>query len=176
MGVRVESVDKGSPASGVIQPEDFLVKLNDMSVRDSDTFVRMVGCASVDQPAQLLVYRGGKAQTLSIALAKRQVVASGVNRENRRIRWEGLLLGPVPRNWKPGHKEREGDRGLVVLAVNEKSRYARQGVREGDIITAIAGKALSDVTDLQQALNDLPPTKRDLTLVSRKGALASIHD
>jgi hypothetical protein len=35
---------------------------------------------------------------------------------------------------------------------------------------------LADVTDLQQALNDLPPTKRDLTLVSRKGALASIHD
>jgi len=176
MGVRVESVDKGSPASGVIQPEDFLVKLNDMGVHDSDTFVRMVGCASVDQPARLLVYRGGKAQSVSIALAKRQVVAAGVNRENRRIRGEGLLLGPVPRNWAPGHKEREGDRGLVVLAVNEKSRYVKQGVHEGDVITAIAGKALADVTDLQQALNDLPPSKRDLTLVSRKGALASIHD
>jgi serine protease Do len=176
LGVRVESVDKGSPAFGVIQPEDFLVTLNKQSVRDSDQFVRMVGCASVDEPAQMLVYRSGKSQTVAISLARRQVVATGVNRENRRIRWEGLLLGPVPHNWKPGHKEREGDRGLVVLAVNEKSRYAKQGVREGDIITAIAGKALTDVTDLQQALNDLPPTKRDLTLVSRKGALASIHD
>jgi len=173
-GVRVESVDKGSPAFGAIEAEDFLVKINGQTVRDSDQFVRLVGCTSVDRAAELLVYRGGKSRTLSISLSRRQAVASGVTRESRRIRWEGLLLGPTPQNWKPERKGVETDKGLVVLAVSEKSRYARQGVHEGDIITAIAGKPLVDVTDLQQALNDLPPTQRDIKVVSRRSTVASV--
>jgi serine protease Do len=146
-------------------------------VRDSDQFVRLVGIASVERPAQLLVYRDGKPQTLSISLARRQAVASGITRENRRIRWEGLLLGPTPQNWKSTNKNNAADeRGLVVLAVSEKSRYAKQGLHEGDIITSIAGKVLADVIDLQQVLNDLPPTQRELKFVSRKSVVASVHD
>jgi S1-C subfamily serine protease len=177
-GVRVESVDKGSPASNILQNNDFVVKVNNQTVRDSDQFVRLVGIASVERPAQLLVYRDGKPQTLSISLAKRQAVASGITKENRRIRWEGLLLGPTPQNWKSTTKKDAAadERGLVVLAVSEKSRYAKQGLHEGDIITSIAGKLLADVTDLQQVLNDLPPTQRELKYVSRKSVVASVHD
>ena len=110
-----------------------------------------------------------------IRSAKR--IASGITKENRRIRWEGLLLGTTPQNWKSANKKGAADeRGLVVLAVSEKSRYAKQGLHEGDIITAIAGKALADVTDLQQVLNDLPPTQRELKFVSRKSVVASVHD
>jgi serine protease Do len=175
-GVRVESVDKGSPAFGVVEAEDFLVKLNNQTIRDSDQFVRLVGGAAVERPTELLVYRGGKPKTLSIPLAKRQAIAAGITRQSRRIRWEGLLLGPTPPNWKPSPKGVQTEHGLVVLAVSEKSRYAKQGVHEGDIITAIAGKALADVIDLQQVLNDLPPTQRELKFISRKSAVASAHD
>lgn len=174
LGVRVEAVDKGSPAYGVIQEEDFLVKINNQSVLDSDQFVRLVGIANIEHAAELQIYRNGQPKTLSISLGRRQSVASSVTRQSRRIRWEGLLLGPTPQNWKQDSSK--SDRGLVVLAVAEKSRYAKQGVHEGDIITAIAGKALSDVTDLQQVLNDLPPTQRELKVIARKSVVASAHD
>jgi serine protease Do len=172
-GVRVATVDKGSPAFGLIQENDYLVKLNQQTARDSDQFVRMVGSAAVERPAEFVLYRDGKAKTISVSLARRNPVVAAVTRESRRIRWEGLLLGPTPNNWKPAAKGVQTDRGLVVLAVSEKSRYAKQGVHEGDIITAIAGKALADVIDLQQVLNDLPPTQREIKLVSRKGAVVS---
>jgi serine protease Do len=174
LGVRVEAVDKGSPAYGVIQEEDFLVKINNQNVLDSDQFVRLVGIANLEHASELQIYRNGQPKTLSISLGRRQSVASSVTRQSRRIRWEGLLLGPTPQNWKQDSSKSE--RGLVVLAVAEKSRYAKQGVHEGDIITSIAGKALADVTDLQQVLNDLPPTQRELKVIARKSVVASAHD
>jgi serine protease Do len=176
IGVRVESVDKGSPAFGVIEAEDFLIKINNQNVLESDQFVRLVGAATVERATEVLVYRKGQPKTLSISLARRQAVASGVTRQSRRIRWEGLLLGTTPQNWRQDSKASKAERGLVVLAVSETSRYIKQGVHEGDIITAIAGKALADVIDLQQVLNDLPPTQRELKLISRKSAVASAHD
>jgi serine protease Do len=174
-GVRVESIDKGSPAANVLQPDDFLVRIDKQVIRDSDQFVRLVGCTTVDRPIELQVVRKGKPTTISVALARRQPALAGITRDARRIRWEGLLLGPTPQNWKPARKG-EAERGLVVLAVAEKSRYARQGLHEGDVITAIAGKSLADVTDLQQVLNDLPPTQREIKLASRKNVVASVHD
>jgi S1-C subfamily serine protease len=89
-----------------------------------------------------------------------------------------LLLGPTPSNWKPAltakaAKDDGGDRGLVVLAVSAKSRYAKQGVQEGDVITSIAGRNLADVTDLQQVLNDLPPSQREIKLAPRRTVLTA---
>lgn len=175
-GVRVESVDKDSPANGLIQPNDYLVKLNDETLHDSDQFIRAVGVASIEHPAQIVVSRDGKSKTLAITLSHRAGAVAAVTRQSRRIRWEGMLLGPTPQNWQPAPKGAETEHGLVVLAVSEKSRYAKQGVHEGDVITAIAGKALSDVIDLQQILNDLPPTQREIKLAPRKNVVASIHD
>jgi serine protease Do len=175
-GVRIETVDKGSPAAGVLKENDFLVRVNSQAVRDSDQFVRLVGTASTDRAADIIVYRDGKPRTLSVSLAKRQAPLSAVTRLSRRIRWEGIVLAPVPRNWESTRKGGEADRGLVVLAVAEKSRFAKQGVHEGDIIIEIAGKSLADVTDLQQVLNDLPPSQRDIgqiKMVSRRSQVAS---
>jgi len=175
-GVRVETVDRGSPAAGVLKENDFLVRVNGQPVRDSDQFVRLVGTAQTDHPADIIIYRDGKPRTLSVPLGKRQAPLTAVTRLSRRIRWEGIVLAPVPRNWETSRKGGEADRGLVVLAVAEKSRFAKQGVHEGDIIIEIAGKALADVTDLQQVLNDLPPTQRELQVIARKSVVASAHD
>jgi serine protease Do len=176
VGVRVETVDRGSPAAGVLQPEDFVVRLNGRAATDSDQFVRTVGMTPVDRPADLLICRNGKTRTVSVSLAKRAPMLAAETKQNRRIRWEGLLLGVTPANWKPETKApADAERGLVVLAVNAKSRYAK-GLREGDVIAAIAGRVLADVTDLQQVLNDLPATEREIKqmrLISRKGAVAS---
>ena len=175
-GVRVETVDKGSPAAGVLRENDFVVRVNSQCVRDSDQFVRLVGTSQTDHPADIIIYRDGKPRTLSVPLGKRQAPITAVTRLSRRIRWEGIVLGPVPRNWETSRKGGDVDRGLVVLAVAEKSRFAKQGVHEGDIIIEIAGKALADVTDLQQVLNDLPPSQRDIgqiKMVSRRSQVAS---
>ena len=168
-GVRIETVDRGSPAAGVLKENDFVVRVNSQPVRESDQFVRLIGAAPTDRAADIVIYRDGRPKTLTVPLGRRQTTMAAVTRQNRRIRWEGIVLGPVPRNWESGRKgtTTEVERGLVVLAVAERSRFARQGVREGDIIHEIAGKALADVTDLQQLLNDLPPEQREISKMKR---------
>jgi serine protease Do len=182
VGVRVETVDKGSPAFGELRPEDFIVRLNDHPAVDSETFVRAVGAAPTERATEIEVSRDGKRMTVSVGLAKRPTAIAAVTKQNRRIRWEGLLLGPTPSNWQPtgatiatsgADSAAEPDRGLVVLAVNGKSRYAKQGVQEGDVITSIAGRSLLDVTDLQQVLNDLPPDRRAIKVAPRRGIVTA---
>lgn len=181
VGVRVETVDKGSPAASVLRPEDFIVRLNDKPTVDSESFVRVVGSAPVDRPTQVEIRREGKRVTMDVELARRAPALAAVTKQNRRIRWEGLLLGPTPSNWKAVATRKDAasaaaadaERGLVVLAVSAKSRYAKQGVQEGDVITAIAGKKLADVTDLQQVLNDLPPTQREIKVAPRRNVMTA---
>ena len=160
-GVRVDSVDKESPATPVLKENDIVTKIEGTPVRDSDQFVRTIGSVPTDRPTRLTVRRDGRETTCSVTLRKRNLAPSAITKDTRRFRWEGLLLGPIPQNWQPktGPKPKEG---LVVLAVTKSSRFAgeKSQIREGDVILSIAGKILADVTDLQMVLNDLPPDKR----------------
>jgi serine protease Do len=167
-GVRVDSVDRDSPAQTVLRENDIVTRIDGTSVRDSDQFVRTIGSVPVDRATRLTLVRDGRETTCSVFLRKRSVAPTTVTRENRRLRWEGLLLGGVPQNWSPknGPKPKEG---LVVLAVSKSSRFAKEGqtqqIREGDVILSIAGRPLADVTDLQKLLNDLPPSQREVTQI-----------
>ncbi len=175
-GVKVESIDRDSPAQGLIKEEDLLVKVNDEAVHDAEQFVRIVGRIGVDQPAKLTVQRGGESRTISCTLQRRVPTAAAITRDSRRMRWEGLLVGPVPANWS-GKSGEKADKGLVVLAVHSRSKFASQGVHEGDVITAVAGKAVADVMELQKLVNDLPAEQKNLTLAGHKGAvMASSRD
>jgi serine protease Do len=166
-GVRVDGVDKGSPADKLLEENDIILSINGQGVRESEQFVRIVGIASPDRKTRLIVRRDGDEKTLDVSLARRPTALSAVTRDSRRLRWEGMLLGAVPANWShPTAKQ-----GLVVLAISEKSRYAKN-VKEGDVITAVAGRQVADVTDLQQILNDAGES-RELKVSSRSAVMAS---
>jgi S1-C subfamily serine protease len=59
--------------------------------------------------------------------------------------------------------------GLLVRGVDEDGPAAKAGVREGDLITAAAGKALADPDELHAVLDKLKPGAK-LTLTVVRGA------
>ncbi|HYE17624.1 MAG TPA: trypsin-like peptidase domain-containing protein [Tepidisphaeraceae bacterium] len=168
-GVRVETVDRASPADGLLKEGDLLVTVDGRTLRDSEQFVRVVGQAPIDRPTDLTVVRDGKPLAVSATLRKRAPMTAAVTRDSRRMRWEGLLVGPVPAHWTGGAKvaAANASTGLVVLAVSARSKFAKDGVREGDVITAVGGQTIGDVVDLQKLVNDLPPDKRTITTAPR---------
>jgi len=184
LGVKIETVDRESPADGVLKDNDVLIKIDGQIVRDTEQFVRLIGRTSVDQPTHLSIVRDGREQEVSCTLRKRASMTAAITRDSRRMRWEGLLLGPIPSNWMHAEKKtiaastEKPSAGLVVYAVNSRSRFVKEGVREGDVITAVGGKTISDVVELQKLVNDLPPEKRTITTTTRKstGAVASTHE
>ncbi|MHA7136684.1 S1C family serine protease [Rossellomorea arthrocnemi] len=74
-------------------------------------------------------------------------------------------LSDVPRHYLPDLPN-EVEAGVVVANVDETSAAAKAGVKEGDVITKLNGKAVADVADLRRQLyGDLKVgDKIDLTI------------
>jgi serine protease Do len=154
VGIMVDEVEKGTPGDGALTVGDLVLAVNEHSVVDADDFVRAVGAGSITQPTRFTIRRDSTTSTVSVQLRQRQLPSVAVSRSNQRLRWRGMLLGPIPANWKSGSAPRP-DSGLIVMALDGEAREPSVGV--GSIITSVAGKPLHSVTDLQTILNDTPP-------------------
>lgn len=174
-GVLVDAVEKGSPADGVLQPGDIIRRVNKQLICDSDQFIRAIGTASTTAASTLEVRRGGRDVELSVRCRRRDLPGVAVNRDNQRIRWRGMLLGPIPSHWTFRNGVRPQN-GLMVLGIEPDSAPYAEGVRSGTVITSVAGKALRSITDLQQILNDTPAEQCRLTLAQPPQDLASAKD
>ncbi len=163
-GVSVDSVEKSSPASNTIRPGDVLLSINNEQIADSDQFADVVGITPVDSPAKIALIRDGLLTQINVKLVPRASGAVAVTRNTQRLHWRGLVLGPIPTNWDFG-KSKRPDAGIMVLGVAAGSPLASK-VTIGSIITAIAGKPLKEIQDLQTILNDTAPEKCNIELAS----------
>jgi serine protease Do len=155
-GAKVESIEAKSPAEGTkLKAQDVVVALNGQPVDDSDAFIRMIGHAAVDQPATLRVYRDRKAIEIVVTPRRRPAAALAINRDSQRLRWRGITLSAVPQNWaaKPGEAVPSG---VYVVGMENAEAGKKLGLKQGSIITSFAGKAISNITDLQKLLDSAP--------------------
>jgi S1-C subfamily serine protease len=142
-----------------------VTKLNDEVIRDGDHFVRAIGGCPLNGGVRAVFYRGGTLKTAELKLRRRELTLAGIHRDNQRLRWRGLLLGPVPANWHetqgtqgaavPAKTAKKPASGLMVIAIDPRSPLAKS-VSQGNILVTVGGKAVSDVRTLQQLINDLP--------------------
>jgi serine protease Do len=162
-GVSVDSIERNSPASDVLRPDDIILSINGDTIADSDGFAYTVGITPIDRPAKLTVVREGKSIQVSVNLKRRISTAVAVTRDTQRYRWRGLVLGPIPGNWDFGKSHRP-ESGLMVLGVAPGSPLASR-VTIGSIVTSIAGKPLREIQDLQAVLNDTPSENCNIEVV-----------
>jgi S1-C subfamily serine protease len=167
-GVHVDSVEDGSPAAAPdgLHEGDIILQLDGQAVGDSDRFVRMAGAASLDKPAHLRVLRGGKALEIAIRPIRRAVQFT-VSQENQRLHWRGMVLGPAPANHSGAVPAASTDRpagGILVIAIADDSPLKKQGINAGAVITAVAGRPVPSMLELQKVLNDVPAEQCTLQL------------
>ena len=112
-----------------------------------------------------------------------------MTRDSQRFRWKGALLGPVPAHWQAaqasdqpgkGNKEPRSEEksaaGLLVIALEPNGALAKEGIKQGAVITTVAGKPVPDVKTLQQILNDTPSEKWAVGLAEETRAVAAVRD
>jgi serine protease Do len=163
-GVIIDSVETGSPAAGALKVGDFVSRIDGQPVTDSDQFVRLIGEVPVGRPTPLVLRRDGKPMTIEVATRKRQLPAVAVTRENQRFRWRGMLLGPIPANWDYG-KEKRSTAGVMVMGIDANSPAVKEGIQSGAVITAIGGRAIASIVDVQKVINDVPPEQCRIDLL-----------
>jgi S1-C subfamily serine protease len=154
----VESVEEGSPAAAALQAGDLIVQLNGVTITDTDRFVRMVGAAPVGQMTDVGIVRHGIRMLVGLVPVKRPVQYAVYN-ENQRMYWRGMVLGPVPANWPVAANDEKHQAGILVLGIQDDSPLKKQGVSAGTVITAIAGRPVATMLEVQRILNDNPPER-----------------
>ena len=158
IGVCVESVEQGSPAAAALQVGDLIVELNGATISDTDHFVRLVGATAVGRATAVGIIRGGKPMVVDLIPVKRPVPYAVYN-ENQRMYWRGMVLGPVPINWPVAVNDDKHRAGILVVGIQDDSPLKKQGVCAGMVITAIAGRPVASMLEVQRILNDIPPDR-----------------
>jgi S1-C subfamily serine protease len=172
VGALVESVEANSPAAAAgLRMGDIVLRFNGQAIHDGDEFIRCVGAAPIDdgKGVSAVIVRGDRRQDVTLKLRRREIAQAAVTKEKQRLKWRGLVLGPVPANWSFPSKKAAAAVGVVVLSVLPDSPFAKD-VTQGAVITAIAGKPVSGITDLQSLLNDLPASQCALTFAGQDAA------
>jgi serine protease Do len=156
VGVCVESVEAGSPAAKALKTGDLIVQIDGQTIDDTNRFVRLVGAAPVGRAISLDVVRDGKRMEVRVTPVKRAVQLA-VSSQNQRMYWRGMVLGPVPSNWPVAMSDLKHRAGILVVGIQDDSPLKKQGVCAGTVITAIAGRPVANMLEVQRILNDVPP-------------------
>ncbi len=157
IGARVETVEPDSPATGKILVNDIVVAVDGAQVADSAAFIRCVGDASVVEPVQIKLFRDGNPVTVSTTLKKRPMPVAAVTRATQRLRWGGMLIGPA---------NSSGKAGVVVYEISPASPFVKQGLHEGAVISTLAGRAVTGMTQLQNLINETPLERCEIGLAA----------
>lgn len=173
-GVRIEAVELGSPAAAAgLKVGDIIAKLDGHGVRDSDDFVRLVGMCPVGEPIKGVIYCGQERE-VELQLRARPTPPQTVTRGSQRLRWRGMLLGPIPAGWQGANSKAPTD-GILVIGVDSKSPVLGEGIKAGAMIISVAGQAVHDLTQLQRIINDTPASQCHIRMENTPSVVVSAN-
>jgi serine protease Do len=167
-GALVDEPQADSPAAKAgIVAGDVITAVNGKDVKDSRDLARRVGAAAPGTTVQLAVLRNGAETTIPLTLgtlpdqrqAKAETGAPGSSGTMPRL---GLTLAPA------GDVDGAGHQGVAVTAVDPNGPAAETGIKSGDVILDVSGKAVSKPADVRQQLSDLRKEGKHVALMRVK--------
>ena len=156
-GAVVTRVQGGSPAAAAgLRPGDVVVALNGRRIANGRDFHNAEGLLPVGRAATLTVLREGREMEVSAAVKTMARQLEGASLDPRLA---GATLAALPERYR-----QQGVEGVLISEVQPDSRAAQNGLRAGDLITALNRRDVSDLAALQARLAE-PPEQLMLTLI-----------
>ncbi len=149
-GALVAEPQKNSPASKAgIEAGDVIVSLDGQPLKDARELSRRIGGMVPGATVKLGVIRSGAEKTVNLTLGElpkeREARAEGAVPQPQNDREQRLGLSLAPGGSEPG---------VVVAEVDSNGPAADLGLRAGDVILEVGGKAVSKPADVSKALGD----------------------
>jgi serine protease Do len=144
----------GPAAKAGIKAGDVIISVDGDPVKDARELARKVGALAPGTTARLGVWRDGREITVPVQLGNfpaqsearlRDRGRDGSGTEEPRL---GLTLAPA------GSVAGAGTAGVVVTGVDPDSPAAERGLRTGDVILDVGGKAVATPGDVRNALRE----------------------
>jgi serine protease Do len=143
----------GPAAKAGILSGDVIQSVNDQEVKDSRDLAKKIAAIKPGSTAKLTILRNGSEKNVSVAVAKMPNETVAQNESSKGGDSQGgapLGLTVVPADTMAG----EGSRGVVVTDVNPDGPAAESGIRTGDVILDVSGKAVDKASEVRQAVAD----------------------
>lgn len=174
-GALVTDVPEGPAEDAGMKSGDVIVSFDGRDVADTRELVRRVGNTAVGKAVDIVVFRDGDMETLSVTLGRREtaeaVPAAVTAPEEEPAQEEVLGMSLQALNDDIREQMSLGDiEGILVAAVEEDSQAYEKGLRAGDIITEIGQQAVTQVSDVEERLEAAKEAgRKSLLLLVRRG-------
>ncbi|MFM1906816.1 MAG: hypothetical protein RLZZ591_493 [Pseudomonadota bacterium] len=174
-GALVRGVESGSPAEKAgVEAGDIITKFDGKTIEKSSDLPRMVGATKPGTKSSLTVFRRGATRDLQVLVAevepdkvaKLEPEKDTNSKNSSAAQAMGLVVSEVSSELKKSLKIRGGVR---VDAATEAA--ARAGLREGDVIVAVANTELAGLRDFEALVARLDKS-RPVSVLFRRGEWA----
>ena len=169
-GALVRGVESGAPADKAgVEAGDIILKFDGKTIEKSADLPRLVGATKPGTRASITVFRRGSTVDLTVQVAEIEPdkVAKKEREEKPKSTSAGQTYGlTVSEVSEADKKELRLKGGVRVDAATEAA--ARAGLRQGDIILAIANQEVGNVKDFEAILGKADKSK-SLQVLFRRG-------
>ncbi|WP_249661473.1 DegQ family serine endoprotease [Variovorax sp. PCZ-1] len=174
-GALVRSVEADAPAAkGGVEAGDIITKFDGKTIERSTDLPRLVGATKPGTKSTITVFRRGASRDLAVTVveipAETPVKKAAAPAEPPKPTGAGQVVGlAVAELTDAQKKELKLKGGVRVTAAQEAS--ARAGLREGDVIVAVANTEVNTVAEFDAALSKADRSK-PINVLFRRGEMA----
>ncbi len=174
-GALVRSVEADAPAAKAgVEAGDVITKFDGKTIEKSTDLPRIVGSTKPGTKSTITVFRRGQSRDLSVTLveipAETVVKKAAAPAETPKPTGAGQTVGlAVAELTDAQKKDLKLKGGVRVTAATEAA--ARAGLREGDVIVAVANTEVSTVAEFDAALSKADRSK-PVNVLFRRGEMA----
>ena len=174
-GALVRGVEAGAPADKAgIEAGDIITRFDGKVIEKSSDLPRLVGNVKPGTRSPITVFRRGTSRELMVTIAEieaeKPVRRAAVPEAKPPVAGPAQAIGLVVAELNDAQKKEFKLRGGVRVESVEGAA-ARAGLREGDVIVAIANAEVLSVKDFEQTLAKIDKTKT-VNVLFRRGELA----
>jgi serine protease Do len=158
----------GPAAKAGILSGDVITAVNGHAVKDARDLARQIGAMAPGETAKLSVWRKGEEKSISLTLGElpkdREANATtpGSAPQGTDTPKLGLTIAPA------AQVAGGGAEGVVVTGVDPNGPASEHGVKTGDVILDVGGKAVATPADVRNAINDAQKNGKRTVLMRLK--------
>ncbi len=178
-GALVAGVSDGGPAAAAkLQNGDIILTFNGHDIKEMRTLPRTVAETEIGASVPVVIWRGGKEQTLSVTIA--ELPSDNIKQANAtppkpkapatsRIAGLGIELAPLNDAARSKYQIGADQKGVVVTQVAPNSPAAEHGVKAGDVIVEVQQAQVNTPADVQQRVDSIRKQNRRSVLMLIQG-------